>query len=268
MMQLGSRHRGLVLMPQMSCHLSSKPLHGLRLGARHVAPELARSGTSAAAWHQCVACMLMAHLSLLPLQLEARNPTPEPNEARELLSGAWRLAYTSNSELIALLALGRLPLVTVGEVCAGWQGASLCCCPLLNVFRCSAYGTGRRLRTLPTLNATESCYCGGPHELLCTCSCCRRSPRPLIRWARRWRTAWSCRRRSGGRDLGWIYRQLQGQSSDTESLRLRFRSSGVSKPWLQPTRITAALLTTAVLTATPAGLPPSQQDGAERHRVL
>lgn len=54
-----------------------------------------------------------------PLQLEARNPTPEPNDARELLSGAWRLAYTSNSELIALLALGRLPLVTVGEVRAG-----------------------------------------------------------------------------------------------------------------------------------------------------
>lgn len=50
------------------------------------------------------------------LQLEARNPTPEPNEARAALGGTWRLAYTSNSELIALLALGRLPLVTVGEV--------------------------------------------------------------------------------------------------------------------------------------------------------
>lgn len=121
-MQLGSRQCGLVLIPQMPCHLSSKPLHGLRLDARHVVPELARSGTSAATWHQCLVCMLMAHLSLLPLQLEARNPTPEPNEARELLSGAWRLAYTSNSELIALLALGRLPLVTVGEVRAGVGG--------------------------------------------------------------------------------------------------------------------------------------------------
>ena len=49
-------------------------------------------------------------------QLEARNPTPEPNEARAALGGAWRLAYTSNSELIALLALGRLPLVSVGEI--------------------------------------------------------------------------------------------------------------------------------------------------------
>ena len=55
--------------------------------------------------------------TLLPwLQLEARNPTPEPNEARQALGGAWRLAYTSNSELIALLALGRLPLVTVGDI--------------------------------------------------------------------------------------------------------------------------------------------------------
>lgn len=51
-----------------------------------------------------------------PPQLEARNPTPAPNDARALLSGTWRLAYTSNSELIALLALDRLPLVTVGEI--------------------------------------------------------------------------------------------------------------------------------------------------------
>jgi hypothetical protein len=50
------------------------------------------------------------------MQLEARNPTPEPNDARAVLGGTWRLAYTSNSELIALLALARLPLVTVGEI--------------------------------------------------------------------------------------------------------------------------------------------------------
>ena len=56
------------------------------------------------------------------MQLEARNPTPEPNEARAALGGAWRLVYTSNSELIALLALGRLPLVTVGEVTQGEGG--------------------------------------------------------------------------------------------------------------------------------------------------
>lgn len=57
-----------------------------------------------------------AEINELITQLEARNPTPEPNEARAALGGAWRLVYTSNSELIALLALGRLPLVTVGEV--------------------------------------------------------------------------------------------------------------------------------------------------------
>ena len=49
-------------------------------------------------------------------QLEARNPTPAPTEALELLNGTWKLAYTSNSELVALLALGKLPLVTVGDV--------------------------------------------------------------------------------------------------------------------------------------------------------
>ncbi|EFN54311.1 hypothetical protein CHLNCDRAFT_11571, partial [Chlorella variabilis] len=48
--------------------------------------------------------------------LEALNPTPEPNEARQALGGTWRLAYTSNSELVALLALARLPLVRVGEI--------------------------------------------------------------------------------------------------------------------------------------------------------
>jgi len=49
-------------------------------------------------------------------QIEARNPTPNPNDALEKLNGNWKLAYTSNSELIALLALGKLPLVTVGEI--------------------------------------------------------------------------------------------------------------------------------------------------------
>lgn len=49
-------------------------------------------------------------------QLEGRNPTPSPTEALDKLAGTWKLIYTSNSELIALLALGRLPLVTVGDV--------------------------------------------------------------------------------------------------------------------------------------------------------
>ena len=37
-------------------------------------------------------------------------------QAAELLNGVWKLAYTANSELLALLALGRLPGVTVGEI--------------------------------------------------------------------------------------------------------------------------------------------------------
>lgn len=49
-------------------------------------------------------------------QIEARNPTPQPNEMPEALDGVWKLLYTSNSELVALLALGRLPLVEVGEI--------------------------------------------------------------------------------------------------------------------------------------------------------
>lgn len=51
-------------------------------------------------------------------QLEARNPTPEPNESGGIdrLSGTWKLIYTSNSELLPLLALSRLPLVEVGDV--------------------------------------------------------------------------------------------------------------------------------------------------------
>lgn len=57
-----------------------------------------------------------AEISELISQLEARNPTPAPNEALEKLSGTWKLAYTSNSELVALLALSRLPLVDVGDI--------------------------------------------------------------------------------------------------------------------------------------------------------
>ena len=34
----------------------------------------------------------------------------------ELLNGTWKLVYTSNSELMALLGLSRLPFVTVGDI--------------------------------------------------------------------------------------------------------------------------------------------------------
>jgi hypothetical protein len=58
-----------------------------------------------------------AEIAELLAQLEAANPPPEdPAEALRLLDGEWRLAYTSGSELLAVLALGRLPLVSVGDV--------------------------------------------------------------------------------------------------------------------------------------------------------
>ncbi len=59
---------------------------------------------------------LRGEINELVTQLEAANPTPSPNDALEKLKGEWRLVYTSNSELIGLLALSRLPLVTVGEI--------------------------------------------------------------------------------------------------------------------------------------------------------
>lgn len=57
-----------------------------------------------------------AEINELISQIEARNPTPQPNEALDTLNGSWKLAYTSNSELVALLALGRLPFVEVGDI--------------------------------------------------------------------------------------------------------------------------------------------------------
>jgi hypothetical protein len=57
-----------------------------------------------------------AEVNELLSRLEGRNPTPLPNEALDKLNGTWRLAYTSNSELVALLALGRLPLLGVGDI--------------------------------------------------------------------------------------------------------------------------------------------------------
>jgi hypothetical protein len=41
-----------------------------------------------------------------------------------LLDGTWRLAYTSNSELLAILALSRLPLLSVGDITQRIDSAS------------------------------------------------------------------------------------------------------------------------------------------------
>jgi len=57
-----------------------------------------------------------AEINELIAQLEAANPTASPAEATEMLAGNWKLVYTSNSELMALLALSRLPFVTIGDI--------------------------------------------------------------------------------------------------------------------------------------------------------
>jgi hypothetical protein len=45
-------------------------------------------------------------------------------QAMEKLNGTWKLAYTSNSELVALLALGKLPFVTVHDIRQSIDGVS------------------------------------------------------------------------------------------------------------------------------------------------
>ncbi|KMZ56747.1 Plastid-lipid associated protein PAP / fibrillin family [Zostera marina] len=50
-------------------------------------------------------------------QLEGLNPTPAPTETLTLLNGKWILAYTSFSDLLPLLAIGKVPqLVKVDEI--------------------------------------------------------------------------------------------------------------------------------------------------------
>jgi len=59
---------------------------------------------------------IRAEINELISQLEAKNPTPNPTEVLEALTGDWKLVYTSNSALIAVLALSRLPFVEVGDI--------------------------------------------------------------------------------------------------------------------------------------------------------
>ena len=42
-----------------------------------------------------------------------------------MLDGQWKLVYTSNSELFGLLALSRLPFVTVGDITQTVQASTL-----------------------------------------------------------------------------------------------------------------------------------------------
>ncbi|XP_020203076.1 plastoglobulin-1, chloroplastic [Cajanus cajan] len=57
-----------------------------------------------------------AEVSELVTQLEASNPTLAPVEEPALLDGNWVLLYTASSELLPLLAAGRLPLLKVDKI--------------------------------------------------------------------------------------------------------------------------------------------------------
>jgi PAP_fibrillin len=48
------------------------------------------------------------------------RPVPQADK----LSGEWKLVYTSGSELSALLALSKLPFVTVGDITQTIDGAA------------------------------------------------------------------------------------------------------------------------------------------------
>jgi len=52
----------------------------------------------------------------LVTRLEAYNPTPSPTQEMDTLGGTWRLVYTSNSELLVLLAADNLPGFAVGDM--------------------------------------------------------------------------------------------------------------------------------------------------------
>ena len=56
---------------------------------------------------------VQAELDQLIRQLEAQNPTPNPAQTPELLSGCWQLLYTSSTDVIGL---GRVPGVTLGQI--------------------------------------------------------------------------------------------------------------------------------------------------------
>ena len=57
-----------------------------------------------------------AEVNELIARLEAMNPTPSPSYELAALSGRWRLVYTSNSEVMILLAAENLPGLSVGDI--------------------------------------------------------------------------------------------------------------------------------------------------------
>lgn len=56
------------------------------------------------------------------VQLEVQNPTPQPLSKQELLSGVWRLIYTTSPDL---LGLARLPVVPAGPIYQCIRGQEL-----------------------------------------------------------------------------------------------------------------------------------------------
>lgn len=66
-----------------------------------------------------------AEINELITQLEGCNPNPSLDEAAALLDGCWKLVYASNSGVLALLGLGRLPGVTVGDITQTVESANM-----------------------------------------------------------------------------------------------------------------------------------------------
>jgi len=57
-----------------------------------------------------------AEINELIFQLEAANPTPNPTDDLNKMNGNWRLVYTNNTQLLAVMAMERLPGVVIGEI--------------------------------------------------------------------------------------------------------------------------------------------------------
>lgn len=80
-----------------------------------------------------------ADISELITQLEARNPTSATAEDLNRLSGKWKLAYTSNSELLAILALSRLPGLEVGDITQAIDATTMVSSYIVHIHRRTHY---------------------------------------------------------------------------------------------------------------------------------
>ena len=66
-------------------------------------------------------------------------------QAERYLDGQWKLVYTSNSELLGLLGLSKLPFVTIGDITQNIQASTLTVenkvIPLSHTARCMTQHT-------------------------------------------------------------------------------------------------------------------------------